>query len=122
MSTTNQIESNRAIAPPIRFDAFARAFAFALAFALAFAPRMRAAIARSRPSPRARLARRRDASRVATPTARMKRRHSRDTTPRHVTTALFVHTPRTFLSRERSKQGRRREAPRPHERDARDVA
>ena len=63
MSTTNQIESNRAIAPPIRFDAFARAFAFALAFA----PRMRAAIARSRPSPRARLARRRDASRVATP-------------------------------------------------------
>jgi len=119
MSTTNQIESNRAIAPPIRFDAFARAFAFAFAFA----PRMRAAIARSRPSPRARLARRRDASRVATPTARrMKRRHSRDTTPRNVTTALFVHTPRTFPSRERSKQGRRREAPRPHERDTRDVA
>jgi hypothetical protein len=33
MSTTNQIESNRAIAPPIRFDAFALAFAFAFAFA-----------------------------------------------------------------------------------------
>ena len=106
MSTTNQIESNRAIAPPIRFDAFALAFAFAFAFA----PRMRAAIARSRPSPRARLARRRDASRVATPTARMKRRHSRDTTTRNVTTALFVHTPRYFLSRERSKQGLLREA------------
>ena len=90
MSTTNQIESNRAIAPPIRFDAFAFALAFAFAFAFAFAPRMRAAIARSRPSPRARLARRRDASRVATPTARMKRRHSRDTTTRNATTALFV--------------------------------
>ena len=112
MSTTNQIEYNRAIAPPIRFDAFALAFAFAfaLAFAFAFAPRMCAAIARSRPSPRARLARRRDASRVATPTARMKRRHSRDTTTRNVTTALFVHTPRYFPSRERSKQGLLREA------------
>ena len=44
-------------------------------------------------------------ARVATPTARMKRRHSRDTTTRNVTTALFVHTPRYFPSRERSKQG-----------------